>query len=358
MLKKLLIVTTILFLSACGGGGGGSSEGNGGSNTKTISGTAATGAAYDGVVNIYGSNGGSILDLSIDSSGNYSADVTGLTAPYFISAIPTNPNVTALYSWAGSPSVANITPFTSLAMFYANGGQNPSLLINTWPSNAANVSANLPNSKAIINANFIGVFSAINPALNTDFSSYDIFSSQLAIGDTLDQILDISEIDVTGSVPVIMINGSVFSFDPNININGPGTGNGGSTGLGSLTITGSDTSVFGTSFVPTFKLATSLGGTWADQTGIAFKVLILISSITGNVTSVSLQYDQPSNSIYAYEIQCFDSGFSSPDCNKITPDTNSKSINLDNVELILDIVGGGVVNAASAPITLNGTLFY
>jgi len=355
MLKKLLIVTTILFLSACGGGG--SSEGNGDSTATSINGTAATGAAFDGVVNIYGSNGGSALNVSIDTSGNYSADITGLAAPYFISAVSANPNVETLYSWASGPGVANITPFTALAMFYANGGQNPASLVNTWPGNAANVSASLPNSKAIVNANFIGVFSALNPALNTDFSSYDIFSSQFVIGDTFDQILDVLEVDVTASVPNIVINGSVFSFNPNINTNGPGTGNGGSTGLGSLTIAGADTSIFGTSFVPTLETAGSLGGTWSDQTGIEFKVLIFISSITGKVTSVTLQYDKFPNPVYGYEIGCSES-FSAPDCSKITLDTNNKSISLDNVELSLDVFGGGVISGATAPITLNGTLFY
>jgi len=86
-------------------------------------------------------------------------------------------------------------------------------------------------------------------------------------------------------------------------------------------------------------------------------LLIFISSITGNVTSVSLQYDKYPNPVYGYEIGCSES-FSAPDCNKITTDTNNKSISLDNVELSLDVFGGGVINGATAPITLNGTLFY
>ncbi len=359
MLKILLVTTIILFLSGCGDGSNGDDDS---AVTSMLGGTAATGAAFDGVVNIYGSNGGSLRNVPINTSGNYSVDVAGLTAPYFINAVPINANLAALYSWAGGPGITNITPFTSLAMFYANGEQPPASLVSAWPGNSINVTAALPNVKAIINANFIGVFSALDPTLNTDFTSYDIFSSELSIGDTFGQILDISEIDVSGSVPEIIINGSVFSFNPDIDISEPGTGGGGSTGLGNLAITGVDTSVIGVSFVPTFELITVGGGTWS---GANISVLLFIDTISEQLRGMKLQYgkatlDENQNivsTVYSYEIMCSIS-FSQPDCSKISLEINDKNITLDDVEFGIDILGGGVINNATDTIRLDGTLFW
>ncbi len=355
MLKKLLIITMVLFVSACGGGGGGSVN-NGSANTM-VNGTAATGAAFVGVVNIYGSNGGTITDIPIDSSGNYSADVTGLSAPYFISAVASSANAAKLFSWAGSPGVANVTPFTTLAMFYANGGQDPALLINSWPANSANVSANLPNSKAIVNANFKGVFSAINPLLNTDFSTYDIFSSQLVIGDTFDQILDMSKITTTGSSPVITVNGSTFTFDPNIIVQG-----GSLTNLGSVTITGADTTIIGATYTPGQILQDFKSVTWRSSvaeinSGIIKGITIILMS--GQIDSLQFNFQDFSNSSalqnYNYIISC--SPVVAADCSKINFDTVNKKLVLNNVQLGVD-TRPGLDGKATAPVTLNGTLFY
>lgn len=139
-IKKIispLNITAILFslsLASCSGGGGG------GTAAPTISGTAATGKALVGNVDIYGKNGGSILDIPIDTSGKYSADVTGLTPPYLICAEPDDTNSDNLYSYSGTSGTANVTPLTTLALYYANDEQDLAQLINTWSADKHMVS--------------------------------------------------------------------------------------------------------------------------------------------------------------------------------------------------------------------------
>ena len=221
-IKSIVLIASILILSACSGGGGGD-----GASTSIVSGTAATGIALNGVVNAYGSNGGIVTDIPIDASGNYTADVTGLTAPFFFSAIPTNNKLTAQYSWANGTGTANITPLTTLALFYANGDQDPATLVGAWPTQSAAVTMNLPDALAAVNANFAGIFTAINPALNIDFATYDFFSTEFTIGDKYDQILDLLSVELSSGTPVITVDGATFTFDPNIDISGVDIGGSG-----------------------------------------------------------------------------------------------------------------------------------
>ncbi len=113
------LMITVILLSACGSGssGGGSpaSDGTGGGGSaSTVNGTAAAGVAMVGVVNIYGANTGTVLNIPIDSSGKYSADVTGLTPPYFLCAEPTDKTLAPQYSYAAGAGTANITPLTRI----------------------------------------------------------------------------------------------------------------------------------------------------------------------------------------------------------------------------------------------------
>ncbi len=233
MYKIISTIFLLLLITGCGGGGGSEPAAGGGDPAPTVSGTAATGIALDGVVNVYGSSGGSVLDVPVDASGNYSADVTGLEPPFFLCAVPTNNTLPSQYSWADGPGTTNITPMTTLTLFYANGDQDPASLVNTWQANQASVSMNLPNAQSAVNANFIGIFSAINAALNINFTTYDFFSTGFNIGDVFDQILDLLGIDLSSGTPVITVNGAAFTFAPNIDISGINIGgSGGGSGSG------------------------------------------------------------------------------------------------------------------------------
>lgn len=352
----LIFALMFSLMAACGGGGGSDGDIIGGGTPATVSGTAATGIAIDGSVNVFGSNGGSALDVPIGASGNYSVDVTGLTAPFFISAVPTNVNQAVQYSFAAAPGTANISEMTTLALFYANGGQNPASLINTWPANQANVSSNLANAQATVNANFVGVFEAISPALNIDFSTYDFFTTRFNIGDNFDQILDLLDVNISGGTPVINVDGNSFAFDPNIDTNGINIGGPGgrSMGLGSLTITGVDTSVIGSSYTPTIQtgsagVTTSLvwGGTDIGQITVGGNgdQPILVTFNDGQLNGGQVV-------VYSYALNCL---LPSDDCSNLQIDIANQQVIFNNLQLPLS---GSANNPATGPVTLNGALKF
>ncbi len=212
--KLASLFLLLLTLTACGGGGGGSDGGS------TLSGTAATGAAIFGKVSIFGANGGIVADVKTDSSGKYSADVSGLTPPFCVCVIPDDSSESTQYSYATGPGTANITPLTTLTLYYANGGQNPEQLadVSAWPAASQNVAAAVPDILAAVNANFASLFSA----QGFDASIYDFFTTQFIPGDEFDQILDQLNIDITGVAPIITVDGSPINFDLDIGISTDG----------------------------------------------------------------------------------------------------------------------------------------
>jgi hypothetical protein len=227
MNKIFFTVFMLLFLSACGGGGGGNNNNAGGGGTATVSGTAATGAAFVGVINVYGKNGGEIPDVAIDESGKYSVDVSALTPPFLLCAVPASGSLQPPQSsFASSSGVANITPLTTLVVFNANGGQDPCAQSpkDNWPGQSDSVATAVEAVKEVVNANFAGVFSGTT----IDLTNYDFFSTEFDVGDEFDQVLDKLNIDLSGDSPVIDVDGIPdFIFDPEINVPGDGSGGGG-----------------------------------------------------------------------------------------------------------------------------------
>ena len=376
MYKISFALITVILLSACGGSGGSPASGGtgGGGSAPTVNGTAATGAAMVGVVNIYGAGTGSVLNIPIDINGQYSADVTGLTPPYFLCAEPTDNTLAPQYSYAAGAGTANITPLTTLALFYANGNSNPAALINSWPGAAGTIAAKLPKAQAIVNANFKSVdFTMIDPTLNTDFTTYDFFTTSFNIGDIIDKILDLLGIDLSSGTPVITINNHPFTFNPAINISGINIGgaSGGTGNTGSLTISGNDTSAIGTSFTPNFSTASgnnlTLVVAWSDFNTnadlnlevVSGKVFSIGYSISFGTLNGTLSNGSITGKSYSYNLVCINAPAV---CNKISVDAANKKMTLNNVPLAVfnSVVGSqfGFQDAATAPITLNGSLTW
>lgn len=120
---KPLILASSIVLAACGGS---SDDNNGGGSTaaRTLSGTAAAGAALIGTVTVKGALGNTTSSI-IEADGNYNVDVTGLTAPYRLRATGHVGGKTyKLHSYAEEADIGgnvNITPFTDLIV--ANAAQ-------------------------------------------------------------------------------------------------------------------------------------------------------------------------------------------------------------------------------------------
>lgn len=148
-IKLSTVALLITALLGCGGGGGGGGAVS--SSSTSIGGTAATGSPIaTGTLTITDINGITVTG-SIGTSGSYSIDPTGLTAPLLIklSGVTASGSPILLYSTVaniqdGSVNISNITPLTDAIVKLIAGTGNavtPSTvlpLVNQATINQAN----------------------------------------------------------------------------------------------------------------------------------------------------------------------------------------------------------------------------
>ena len=201
--------------------------------TSTLSGTAATGAAIDGTVVVNGANGGEV-SVAINVDGSFSADVTGMTAPFALRAIPNDTSLPTQYSFSSQADVTvNISQLTTLALFLANNQQDLDALVQDWVNQSGQITADaLATAQAQTNANFAAQFSDNG----LDAVTFDFFSSAFTVGIAgFDALLDSVQVDVdmAASSFSTTVDDVPFSFDIDIDIVGfdiggiPDDGNGG-----------------------------------------------------------------------------------------------------------------------------------
>lgn len=148
-------------------------------------------------------------------------------------------------------------------------------------------------------------------------------------------------------------------------LNGGGTTVGDPGGdFGSVTLSGADTSVFGTRFVPTSVSVTSIdvgvgtvswnsGNTDASNTGIVYGINAI--TLDGQFSGVKFGY-QDNVDFHLYEIDCMNT--ISPDCDKINFDKVTKQLTLTG-SVVLSIQDlPGLDNLATDSITLTGTVTW
>ena len=188
-------------LTACGGGGGG-----GGGGGATLSGTAAAGAAIIGQVTVKGSLGLTKSAL-IEADGNYTVDVTGLTAPYRLRAQGTVGGRTyKLHSYAEAADVGgnvNITPFTDLIV--ANAAQQVAASYFDSNTPADLDPAEVDAQETALQAKLQDVFTA----MGVD-TAVDLLNSTFSADHSgLDAALDIVRIEVDAGTNVATITNLV-----------------------------------------------------------------------------------------------------------------------------------------------------
>lgn len=134
----VLITAGILGLTACGGGsGGGSSTVPAPASASQISGTAASGSAFSGAAMTLTDANGTQRSATAGDDGSFTIDVTGLTAPFVVTATGTVGGITSTFVSvladavaAGETRTVNVTPLThAIAALLADSG-NPLDLTN------------------------------------------------------------------------------------------------------------------------------------------------------------------------------------------------------------------------------------
>lgn len=127
------VAAAMLALAGCGGGGGGSSSsdttttssssgadtGSGTGLTGSLSGTAASGAAIVGIVQVTDATGAT-KRVNIGANGSYSIDIAGMTAPFVLLAEGmVGAKTVAYYAPATADDIGkniNITPLSDLML--------------------------------------------------------------------------------------------------------------------------------------------------------------------------------------------------------------------------------------------------
>jgi len=142
------------------------------SSSDTLTGTVATGEAGVGTLYITDANGTEInIALLAANNGQYSADVTGMTAP-FILGFDSNDNGTGsidLYSFAEAVNtIANVSQLTTLTMFLANNDTNIDTLYDDWDTTQL-TAANIATAQEIVNANLATQIDAISGLSAEDY---------------------------------------------------------------------------------------------------------------------------------------------------------------------------------------------
>lgn len=203
LLRLSLAAGLCVSIAACGGGGGGgggigwpvSSGGSGGASTPTsltLSGTAATGAAFSGAtVTVKDQTGATVCTTQTDGQGRYNCPLPSTTkAPLIITALRDDQS---LYSTtASSGGIANITPLTTVIVSRLSPGGQPANLAAAVQANADAV------TEARLQQQTAALIAALKPVLDAlGQSGLDPIAGQFsADGTGPDRVLDALSVSV------------------------------------------------------------------------------------------------------------------------------------------------------------------
>ncbi|MEK6289837.1 MAG: cell wall anchor protein [Paraburkholderia tropica] len=181
--RLALCASVIAVLAGCGGGGGGSSTSSGTSSqpatatATAMTGTVAIGTALTGAtVTVTDSTGKTATAIS-GANGTYSVSLTGLTAPFLITATDPSGVSSTLYSVVASANTsngasvtANVTPLTTAVAALMTSSGNPATLVG--------------NASAITSSAVAAAETTLNAAIAPILSANSVPASFDPIGTT------------------------------------------------------------------------------------------------------------------------------------------------------------------------------
>lgn len=212
------LLTAVLLISGCGGGGG-----NGAQLVPTVSGVAATGAAIKGTVTLKDAAGHQELSKITDSKGNFSFDVSGLSAPFILKVTPDGGG-SALYSFASAAGTANLNPMANLVVAkaaLAAGASDPATVYQNASAQALQgISGSLSQALTDVRATLAALLVKYNVA-KTDpvtgaykFDDIDpIAGSYKADGTGLDGMFDKAQLTLSNGQLTVVDAGVPTTYD-------------------------------------------------------------------------------------------------------------------------------------------------
>ncbi len=226
-----LLVAAFLLTGCLDGDDGGT-----GAAATSISGTAATGAAMTGTVDLVDANGVT-RNVTIGANGAFSIDTTGLAAPMILRANGNGGAVTLFSLADGLTGVFNITPLTNLALEVLRQGDaeaqayaNLAAVFVDWhglmdPADLAEVQGGLRDALAVVNANLRAQFEANG----LDETSFDFLRAAFTPNGTgIDGVLDDIVVSFGEGGVVFNVGESQHNFNFSISIDGFNIGGGAS----------------------------------------------------------------------------------------------------------------------------------
>lgn len=193
----VLVSLMLLFISGCGNGGGQSEVlGTIFPNPGTVTGVASDGELITGKrVRLKDAKGKSAEDvLSDNTTGFYSIDVTGLTAPFLVTVIGANGTYLALAPTTGT---ANINPITTMTVALAAGGSDmAALFAGLTPAQLATINYNYAKKTFLVTESLIDALPAgvaisdyLTGTITADNGRNDFFATYRITTDPLTGII-------------------------------------------------------------------------------------------------------------------------------------------------------------------------
>lgn len=266
---------------------------NGSTSTSSdiLSGTAATGAPIVGYVYVTDANGVEV-NTPIQADGSYSIDVTGMTPPFMLRAVPDDNSLPTQYSYAAGTGRVNITPLSNLSLFMAST-VDLSAIYAAWDGTGI-IMAAIAAAQEVINANLTAQFIAagldpltynfLTARFNADRSGFDSLLDAIRVRVNRDSGVDFTIPGNNGT-----ISGNVgFTFNKNIDTSNMNIGGSSGSSAGSLTLSGQ--SALPSTFTPATSLLETLGGIETISFAMAInttETLSIVINTTYGYTSIT-----------------------------------------------------------------------
>ena len=186
-------VAAVVLLAGCGGGSSNTSAGGGGVQAVQITGTAATGAPFDGAnVTIIDSTGAAVGTGTTGADGSYTITLaTGAKPPFVIKAVRDDLTLVSVAPNTTTTNV-NITPITNLIAARLSASGDPAKLADEMKANPDLLSATKVNAKV---EEIVAVLKPLLDAVGTSVNP--LTGKFVADGTGADRVLDSLSIKIT-----------------------------------------------------------------------------------------------------------------------------------------------------------------